>query len=74
VEGEILSALGTGATIGEAAMGSGRTYCHTENINHKNNHDRPRQALVAMSRPLIAALLNRGLIYLQLLFVAVSMR
>jgi hypothetical protein len=72
VEGEILSALGTGATGGEEAMGSDRTYYHIASINHKNNHDRPRQAWVAMSRPLIAALLNRGLIYLQLLSVAVN--
>jgi hypothetical protein len=72
VEGELLSALGTVATVGEVAMGTGRTYCHTASINHKNNHDRPRQAWVAMSRALITTLLNRGLIYLELLSVAVK--
>jgi hypothetical protein len=69
MEGE-LSALGTGSTVGEVAMGTSRTYWHTADINHKNNHDRPRQAWVAMSRTLITTLLNSGLIYLELLFVA----
>jgi hypothetical protein len=63
-----MSALGTAANVGEVAMGTGRTFCHTS-INHKNNHDRPRQAWVAMSRALITTLLNRGLIYLELFSV-----
>jgi hypothetical protein len=65
VERGELSALGTGETVLEVAMGTGSTYCHAVSINHKNDHDRPRQAGVGMSRHLIATFPNWALKCLQ---------